>query len=53
MNDEGARSIGKGLAWLGFWIMIGLVNFEKGFDIKPKMNALVETVDRVVKDKVP
>lgn len=53
MNDEGARRIGKGLAWLGFWIMIGLVNFGNGFDIKPKVNALVEVVDRVVKDKVP
>jgi len=50
MTDEGARHIGKGLAWLGFWLMVGLVNFGNGFDIKPKVNALIETFDKVIKD---
>ena len=27
MSEEAARHIGVGLAWMGFWLMIGLANF--------------------------
>ena len=47
MNDEAGKHIGKGIAGLGFWLMIGLVNFGDGFDIKPKIDALVETIEKL------
>jgi len=46
MNDEAGRRIGKGIAWLGFWLMVGLVNFGQGFEIMPKVNALIEMIDK-------
>ena len=51
MNDEAGKYIGKGLAWLGFWLMIGLVNFGDGFNIKPKIDALVETIEKTIENK--
>lgn len=27
MNEEAAKHLGHGLAWFGFWLMIGLANF--------------------------
>lgn len=27
MSEEAAEKIGMGLAWFGFWLMIGLANF--------------------------
>jgi hypothetical protein len=27
MNERAAQHIGSGIAWLGFWLMIGLANF--------------------------
>lgn len=27
MNEDAARHIGSGIAWFGFWLMIGLANF--------------------------
>lgn len=49
MDSDAGRHIGKGLAWLGFWLMIGLVNFGHGFDVGNKINSFVE----VVVDAIP
>ena len=27
MNEKAGQHIGSGLAWMGFWLMIGLANF--------------------------
>lgn len=40
MSEEAAKHIGTGLAWLGFWLMIGLANFgESYFSIRIDENS--------------
>ena len=47
MNDEAGKHIGKGIAWLGFWLMIGLVNFGTGFNLEPKIDSLVQEIKKL------
>jgi hypothetical protein len=51
MSDEAGRHIGSGLAWMGFWLMIGLANFGE----QPTVNVYDKTVEAVksVIDKKP
>jgi hypothetical protein len=44
MGDQAGKYIGKGIAWLGFWLMIGLVNFGEGFSLKPTFNMLLDLI---------
>ena len=43
MSDEAARHIGSGIAWFGFWLMIGLANFGE----EPVVSVYDQTVEAV------
>ena len=49
MSDEAGRHIGSGLAWLGFWLMIGFANFGER-PISDTYNYYLEAVEQKVKD---
>ena len=44
MNEEAAKHIGSGIAWFGFWLMIGLANFGEEL---PSVSIYDQTVDAV------
>ena len=43
MSDEAGKHIGSGIAWLGFWLMIGLANFGE----EPVVSVYDKTVEAV------
>jgi len=43
MDGEAGKHIGEGIAWLGFWLMIGLSNFGE----EPIVTVYDQTVSAV------
>lgn len=43
MNEEAGKHIGSGIAWFGFWLMIGLANFGE----EPVVSVYDQTVEAV------
>ncbi len=49
MNAEAGKHIGGGIAWLGFWLMIGLANFGEE-PIAAVIDGAVTATTEVVSD---
>ena len=49
MGEGAGKHIGEGLAWMGFWLMIGLANFGES-PIKVNMENVEQKVQEVVDD---
>lgn len=51
MGESAAKRIGEGIAWLGFWIGLGLYNFQ-GQGCSPReKNEIRETIGIPPKEK--
>jgi len=50
MDKEAGMHIGQGLAWMGFWLMIGLANFGEE-PIVSVYDQTVKAVESVISDE--
>jgi len=51
MSENAAKHLGQGLAWFGFWLMIGLANFGEEPVKVSVYDQAVDAVKSVINDE--
>ncbi len=47
MDVKAAEKLGYGIAWAGFWIMIGLANFGEEYNCEGFMDRVINNMEYI------